>query len=252
MRVALIADIHGNLVALDAVLADLAAAGADQTICLGDVAASGPDPVRTLERLREIRCPVVAGNADAWLLQRQDHNATLAEFRRQGIAAEDARRFVDLEFWARGQLQPEHLEYLRTFRPTVALALDGGATLLAFHGSPRSHSDVITATTAEDELDRMIGDARATVMAGGHAHTPLLRRHRDTILVNPGSVGLPYEESRAGKVRNPPWAEYAIVTAAGGGIHVHFRRVPIDPAAVRRAAYTSGMPHAPWWANHWS
>lgn len=251
MRVALIADIHGNLGALEAVLADLEEARVDHLICLGDVASSGPDPVRTLERLRGTGCPVVAGNADAWLLQRQEYEATVAAFRREGFAAEDARRFVDLEFWARQQLQPEHLDYLRTFRPTVELALDGGATVVAFHGSPRSHSESITATTADDELDRMLGDARATIMAGGHTHTQLLRRHRDVILVNPGSVGLPYESSRTGKVRNPPWAEYAVVTAVGRRIQVDFRRLPIDAEAVRRAAYASGMPHAAWWANHW-
>lgn len=251
MRTALIADIHGNLVALEAVLADIEAARVDQLICLGDVASSGPDPVRTLERLRATGCPVVAGNADASLLQVLDYEATVTAFRRGGFAAEDARRLVDVEVWAQQQLRPEHRAYLREFRPTLDVALDGGATLLCFHGSPRSHSEVITAATAEEDLDRMLGDTRATIMAGGHTHTPLLRRHRDTILVNPGSVGMPYEHSRTGKVRNPPWAEYAVVTAAGGRVEVEFRRLPLDPAAIRQAAYASGMPHAPWWANHW-
>lgn len=251
MRVALFADIHGNLLALEAVLADIEATRADRLVCLGDVADSGPDPVRTLERLRATGCPVVTGNADVALLQRRDYEATVAAFRRGGVAPEDARCFVDLEVWAQQQLRPAHLAYLRTFRPTVEVTLDGGATLLCFHGSPRSHSEGITATTTDEDLDRMLGDARATIMAGGHTHTPMLRRYRDVILVNPGSVGLPHEHSRTGKVRTPPWAEYALVTAAGGRIDVEFRRCPLDPAVIRRAAYESGMPHATWWANHW-
>ena len=68
MRIGLIADIHGNLFALDAVLAALARIGMDELICLGDVAALGPQPREVIERLRALRCPVVMGNTDAWHL----------------------------------------------------------------------------------------------------------------------------------------------------------------------------------------
>lgn len=68
MRIAVIADLHGNLVALEAVLAALADERTDGIVCLGDVAATGPQPRETVERLRAVGCPVVMGNADAWLL----------------------------------------------------------------------------------------------------------------------------------------------------------------------------------------
>src|SRR5258708_37191481 len=68
MRVALISDIHGNDVALEAVLADVKVSGADQTICLGDVATLGPDPSTTIQRLSAEGCPVVMGNHDDFLL----------------------------------------------------------------------------------------------------------------------------------------------------------------------------------------
>jgi predicted phosphodiesterase len=70
MRTALIADIHANLVSFDAVLADIDRARMDQIVCLGDVAATGPQPRETLARLRRLGCPVVLGNADAWLWTR--------------------------------------------------------------------------------------------------------------------------------------------------------------------------------------
>lgn len=87
MRIALIADIHGNVVALDEVLAELEKKAVDQIVCLGDVAAGGPRPAQTLERLRELDCPVVMGNADQWLLTPQ--NAVPSTRRCAGSATSD-------------------------------------------------------------------------------------------------------------------------------------------------------------------
>ena len=91
-----------------------------------------------------------------------------------------------------------------------------------------------------------------SVMAGGHTHVQMLRRHRETLLLNPGSVGLPFEQVADGQVRNPPWAEYALVEWAGGEVSVALRRVPIDARAVVDAILRSGMPHAEWWAQDWA
>jgi predicted phosphodiesterase len=74
MRMALISDIHGNLVALEAVMNDLERQGAERMVCLGDVAASGPQPRGVLQRLQALDCPVVMGNADAWLLEPQEYH----------------------------------------------------------------------------------------------------------------------------------------------------------------------------------
>ncbi|NIW96181.1 MAG: hypothetical protein GWN20_25895, partial [Phycisphaerae bacterium] len=73
MRLAIISDIHGNLIALEAVLAVLAQEEIDQMVCLGDVAATGPQPHETIARLRELNCPVVMGNTDDWLLNPHPH-----------------------------------------------------------------------------------------------------------------------------------------------------------------------------------
>ncbi len=71
-RIAIFSDIHGDCVALDAVLADIASAGVNQTVCLGDAIQGGPQPAETVERLRALGCPVVMGNADHWLLTGED------------------------------------------------------------------------------------------------------------------------------------------------------------------------------------
>ena len=69
MRIGLISDIHGNLIALESVLSELKREQVDSMICLGDVAALGPQPHEVIERLRKLNCPVVMGNTDDWYLQ---------------------------------------------------------------------------------------------------------------------------------------------------------------------------------------
>jgi len=242
MRIAIISDIHGNAVALDAVLSELNRVHVDRIVCLGDVAATGPQPHEAVERLKVLNGPVVMGNADAWLL-----NPML------GAATDDiTRRIEEIDLWCAGQLSAADLDYLRTFRPTVEMPLDSGATLLCFHGSPQSNTHVIVSTTPEDDLERMLSGFSASVMAGGHTHTPMLRRYQDVTVINPGSVGLAFERARhTDQERNPPWAEYALVNWENGYLSIELRRVPLDVAAVIRAALDSGMPHAEWWGGDW-
>lgn len=242
MHVALIADIHGNAIALDAVLAELAREGVDQIVCLGDTAAGCPQPRATLERLQSLGCPVVMGNADAWLL----------DPRPRPDPDDDWRRIEAINYWCLEQLTPANLDFVRTFQPVVEVELGDGIGLLGFHGSPRSYDEIIVAATPDAELAPMIADQSAIVLAGGHTHTQLLRRYRDKLVVNPGSVGLPYEYiGDAGEARNPPWAEYAVITCAASRLGVDFRRTPVDVGEVKRAALASGMPHAQWWAKDW-
>lgn len=89
-------------------------------------------------------------------------------------------------------------------------------------------------------------------MAGGHTHEQMLRRYKGTIVLNPGSVGLPFERGPgADEARNPPWAEYAVVSHEHGALRVELRRVPIDIGAVVCAIRESGMPHAELLAQDW-
>ena len=108
-----------------------------------------------------------------------------------------------------------------------------GAVLSLFHGSPRSHMENLLATTPADELDQALGGHRAAVMAGGHTHIQMLRQHRGALLVNPGSLGLPFETFAAGGPPTIlPHAEYATVEAVTGSVAVTLHRVPLDRAAL--------------------
>lgn len=245
MRIALIADIHGNRVALDAILDDMATEWVDQTICLGDVVAFGPQPAEVMARLCEIGCPVVMGDTDTSLLWPE-----------APAADETLRRLQDIERWARERLTPAERDVLTSFPPTLTVALAPNVSLLCYHGSPRSFKDRIMATTGADELDRMLDGAVAQFYAGGHTHLQMVRRHRDALLLNPGSVGLAYDrvpspDLPASAVRNPLWGEYAILTSVRNRLSLDLRRVPFDVRALLQSARDNGMPHADWWCAEW-
>jgi putative phosphoesterase len=243
MAIALIADIHGNLAALDAVLNTLKAETPDQIICLGDVSATGPQPREVLHRLRELGCPVVMGNADAELLDVAPPDSETDE---------ESRRIADISRWCAAQLDDADRAFLASFQPTVEISLGEDRSLLCCHGSPRSYDDVIVATIPDHELDTMIAGHEATIIAGGHTHIRMLRAYRGREIVNPGSVGLAYQFFRDGSVRVPPWAEFALLSQADtGAVSVDFRRVPYDHDATVRAMIEREMPHAAWWAADW-
>jgi len=252
VKVALLADLHGNVVALDAVLRALEDAQPDRVVCLGDVA-YGPAPAETLERLRDLACPVVFGNGDVWNLdpRRIDAEPWVPE----------PWRLVHHELcgWIRSQLSPADLAQLAAFQPTVEVALDGGRTLLCYHGSPRHHSDFLFPTTPEHEVEAMLAGHRAAVLAGGHTHQTMLRHHDDALLVNAGSVGQPWAKvsaarPQAGSAFGARWAggaEYVVVSTDADGIAVEFRVAPVDSDAVMRLVDASGMPHAERYFGVW-
>jgi predicted phosphodiesterase len=241
-RVAIIADIHGNLPALEAVLAEIAAEGIERIVCLGDVAALGPQPREVIARLRTLGCPVVMGNTDAILLAPQ-HTAG-----ERG----DAWRNEDFDQWCAARLTSDDLAYLHTFAPTISLPLHDGVSLLCYHGSPRSYDERITAETPDDALHEMLAERPAQLYAGGHTHQQLLRRHRDALVLNPGTVGFAKDTiPPAVPVRNPSWAEYAVIASDGGRLDVSLRRVPFDLDALFAAMDASGIPLAQWRKGDW-
>jgi putative phosphoesterase len=235
-RVGLIGDVHGNAVALDAVLADMANRGVDEIVCLGDIAAGGPQPAQVIRRLRRLGCHVVRGNADEWLIG--------------GLPAgrsEETRRLGEVVAWSREQLAADDLDYLAALPPTVSITLAGGLSLFCFHGSPRADIDRLLATTPQQELDELFAHApEAQLFAGGHTHVQLLRAYRQSLLVNPGSVGLPLGSlvSSPAAPPLPSRAEYALVEVYDGGLEVTFGRVAVGLATL--AAATAAMPHGTW------
>lgn len=225
MRVVLVSDIHGNQLALDAVLRDARVRSTDVVACLGDTASLGPHPREVLRTLRQLGGPCIMGNHDAFLVE--------PELVSQYTQVPVITQAID---WCRAQLGSEELEFVRRFAPRVELDLGQGRTLLLFHGSPASHMRDLLATTADGELDAQLGGHCASVMAGGHTHIQLLRQHHGTLLLNPGSVGMPFRAYVAGKRPEiMPYAEYAIVHASPAGLGVELKRVALERKALRAA-----------------
>ncbi len=244
-RLALVADIHGNLPALDAVVRALADEGLGDVLCLGDVAATGPHPHEVLERLRELGWPTVLGNADAWLLEPDSPEGEPTEPGPPDADDPFRQQVRDLDLWCAERLDPEDRAFLAGLPATVQVVLGPAWRLLGFHGSPRSMHEVLQATTPEEVLDRALQGNDANVLAGGHSHQVLLRRHRDRLLLNPGSVGIPFERMRNERLtRTPARAELAVLTWSESTIDVAFRQVALDNGLIAAAYEESGMPHA--------
>lgn len=238
MRLGLISDIHGNLLALDAVLEELERDGIDQIVCLGDVAV-GPQPAEALARVRELGCPVVMGNWDAAFIRGMPEPKDQV-----------GEMLVEIGNWWAAFLSPDDRRFMESFQPTVDLVL-GSTPALAFHGSPKSYDDWIFSTTPDEELRPLLIDTEATVLLGGHTHLQMMRRYEDSLIVNPGSVGLPFREWWPRPVLISPWAEYGVVGGDNGQLSIDLRRTPFDVDAFLAMSLESGMPHAEWWANCW-
>lgn len=242
MRVGIFSDIHGNDHALRAVIDRLQGEQCDQLVCLGDICATGPQPGQALQLIRDIGCPVVQGNTDAWLADPQPVPNDSMEW----------QRWEAIDRWCATQLSTDDLRFLSSLPSSHLVRLDEQQSLLCFHGSPGSFDDIITATTPGEALDELFGSNGEAIMAGGHTHMQLIRRHRSSILLNPGSVGLAIDAvPPADSIRNAPWAEYAIIYVTDDELRVELRRIAFDVEALIFDALRSGMPYADWWAAAW-
>jgi putative phosphoesterase len=201
VRVAALYDVHGNLPALEAVLAEVERERVDTIVFGGDVVA-GPWPAQTLERVLSLgeRARFVRGNADR-----------------------------DLHPWRRTRLGEDGHALVRSWPLTLELDVDGLGRVLFCHATPESDEEIVTRITSEERVLELFGGRGADVAVHGHVHVRYDRAVRDLRVVNPGSVGLPYEG-----LRGAFWATL--------GPDVEFRRTEYDVDAMLDAARSLGFP----------
>lgn len=184
--IAVLSDVHGVLPALDAVLAEPAVRAAGRIVVTGDLAA-GPQPTEVLDRLIALgdRVTLVRGNADRELV-------TIA--RGGTVATEDP-----IAEWAATRLTPEHVALLDALPHPVTLDVTGFGPVLFCHGTPRDDEEVVLVDTRLERwgevLEGLPDDVRTVVC--GHTHMPFVRLAHRRLVVNPGSVGMPYGTSGA-------------------------------------------------------
>jgi len=217
MTIAVLADIHGNLPALEAVLADVALTDADVLMICGDVA-SGPLPIETLDVLRALhRARFVRGNADRGLVTAFDGEKLP---RWPGPAAD----------WCASQLSREHRDFLASFSEPISVVVDGIGRVLFCHGSPRSDEEMMTAETPDSRLRDFLSGVEADLVVCGHTHMTFDRVVDGVRIINPGSVGMPYGD---------PGAFWALL-----GPGVEFRRTDYDREAAAARIRLSTWPGA--------
>jgi predicted phosphodiesterase len=183
VRVAALYDIHGNVPALDAVLAEVDREGVDLIVWGGDVAA-GPMPVETIARMRERGGRFVNGNADRELVEDFDAGRDPAE----------AGDLMLRTMWtAARKLSRDDRDFLAGFEPTVTLDVERLGPTLFCHGSPRSDEERITRATPPERLAPMVDGVVERTIVCGHTHQQFDVRCGDHRVLNAGSVGMPYE-----------------------------------------------------------
>jgi predicted phosphodiesterase len=229
MRVAIFSDIHGNAMALDAVLADLAADRPfDEIVVAGDLVWSGPRPREVVDRLLDIGAAIIRGNTDAFFETTTDETPE----------GKEPGRFAAHFGWMSQQLGPERVAYLRTLPFSHRISPAAGQDLLIVHANPRDLDQPILPRAPEADLDELLlengNEPSWRCLAFGHVHTPFQRMWRNRLLVNVSSVGLPMD--------GDPRAAYAVLTWDGRAWRAEHHRVPYQAAVVAREMRTVGLP----------
>jgi putative phosphoesterase len=257
VRLALLSDIHGNPIALNAVLDDLAACGgADGFLILGDLVAIGHDPLAVLERLLQLpNARFIQGNTERYVVTGQrpypSVEAAVRDTRLIGRLVEVAHSFA----WTQGVITGgSWLEWLAALPLEQSFTLADGTRLLAVHVAPGQDDGLgIHPRLSDDELSDLVAEAGADLVCVGHTHWPVDRTVRGVRVVNAGSVSNP----SALDLR----ASYALVESTPSGYQVEHRRVVYDVETVITAVEQSRHPagayiishfrgeRRPWWAD---
>jgi len=214
MRVAILSDVHGNAVALDAVLADVDQQHADRVMFGGDLVFGGPAPAACVARVQALGIPCVRGNTDEFFA--------------------DNRPGDPLTEWTRAQLTPAARAWLAGM--PFEQRIDD---LLVIHATPWSVSDLVPRDADPALLRRVLDEGRAAAVVYGHIHQGWIGRAPDGgLIVNTGSVGFPFD--------GDPRSSYALLTRGPAGWAAALRRVPYD--LDRAAVFPPGHPAPARWA----
>ncbi|GAA2387378.1 metallophosphoesterase family protein [Nonomuraea africana] len=226
MRIAVLSDIHGVLPALEAVLAEPDVTAADLIVLTGDMAA-GPQPVETLDLLVSLgeRALWVNGNADRELVE---------VARGKGSA-------YPISQWAGERLRDDQVELLAALPLSRALDLGALGRTLFTHATPRRDDEMILVDSAIERWAEVLDGVEADTVVLGNTHMPFLRLVDGRLVVNPGSVGMPY--GTAG-------AHWALLETGSGAVTL--RRTPFDArAAAERIVAESGYAEVEQWVSEY-
>ena len=238
MRIAIISDVHGNVVALRLVLAHLRRQSVDAICELGDCVSAPLWPQETFDELQSLGATTVRGNHDRWLGdEERKRTSPIVAFTAEHLSADAIAAIVS--------------------RPQTAMLLDGA--VLAVHGTPASDTEYLMEDAAgarlclstTTQISKRIGDATAELIVCGHSHLQhAVFASGGRLVVNPGSVGCPRYAGNADAPENEagsPHARYAVATRRGGNWSVEFFVLDYDWLPVVERARAVG--HHDWAAS---
>jgi len=228
-RIAALSDIHGNAVALEAVLADVVREKPDRVVIAGDLVLNGPDPAAVVDLLRGLvadGAAVVQGNTDVAVA---DFDFAAA-FPWMIDGVPDA--IVDAAEWAHEALGGERIEWLRAL-PAERRVRSDDTLVLICHGSPGSETAGFDQDLDPSVTIERVARSDARVIVCGHTHLPEVRDLGWKIIVNDGSAGYVFD--------GDPTASWALVDIDGGEVRAEIRRTSFDTLTVANAISSRGL-----------
>ena len=225
MRIAIFSDVHGNLPALAATLADIEAQQPDRVYCLGDLVGYASSPNEVVDLIRQRGIPTIMGNYDDGVgFERAECGCAYKEPLDQELGQQSLE-------WTKARTTEAHKAFLRDLVPQIRFDADGKRILLV-HGSPRKINEYLFEDRPLSSFQRLARSSDADVIAFGHTHLPYVKSVDGVLFVNVGSVGKPKDRD----IRSC----YAVLETPQ--LSVTLRRVPYDVASAARMIRESSLP----------
>ena len=229
MRIAVVSDIHGNLTALEAILADLRLTSPDVVLHGGDLAANGARPAEVVDRIRHYGWLGVCGNTDEMLWNAENLRKLAARVPKLGGLLRVIEETIP---WTCALLGEDRIGWLQNL---PFLQREGSAAIV--HASPNDLWQAPPPGATDAALESVYGGLEVPIVVYGHIHQPFVRQVRGMTVANAGSTSLSYD--------GDPRASYLLVD----GTEVRIRRVEYDVEREAQALTGSGLPHASWFCQ---
>ncbi len=239
MKIALISDIHGNTVALKQVLADARKNKADQIICLGDSFINGANPVGTLHMLREENIPSVRGNTEDFICDAYRSKCASERFNN---LKEPLQQTVA---WCAENFSEEDISYLESLPLTRNIELPHNLSLLCYHATPNANIEILRENSENELFEQLTKDFSADFYAGGHTHTPYIKKYMGKTFLNPGCLGIPIAKiDEEKKLSLYSGAEYMMLDVTPeGDIDIQIKRIHMAKEELLALVMESEMPN---------